>query len=93
MTIEWANKVYSKLGLTILPDFKSNVEDNFGTIFEEIDFVGQSPEISAKHINSWISESTHGEIKDLILPRGCHYNHSPTLQTMVLFEDSFFRYG
>ncbi len=61
-----ANRLYTKTGFQIQPEFSKGVKDNFLAEVEQLDFV--QTVASAATINGWVEKTTHGKIKDLIPP-------------------------
>lgn len=62
--LQFANKLFLKSGLNILPDFKNVSVEDFQSDIEAVDF--SQAEAAAQTINSWVSENTHQRIRDLI---------------------------
>ena len=67
-TLAIANKIFTKLGLTVDENYITKTKDYYGGAFEQLCF-GREPEKSRKHINEWVEKHTRDKIKDL-LPAG-----------------------
>ncbi|KAL0276179.1 UNVERIFIED_CONTAM: hypothetical protein PYX00_003801 [Menopon gallinae] len=89
VTMEWGTRLYPKKGLTILPEFKTNIEENFGTQFDEIDYKEVPPAESAGRINSWISELTRGQITDLVEPHMVNPDAIMLMVNVMFFKGSW----
>lgn len=63
-----ANRIFTKLGLTVDDAYKASSNHYYGSDIELLDFVGE-PEQSRQYINKWVEEQTMGKIQDL-LPAG-----------------------
>ncbi len=58
-----ANSVWYKKGLKVNPEFLKENESYFGAKVEALNFLNPT----ASHtINSWASQATHGEVKDIV---------------------------
>jgi serpin B len=64
MTLEIANKVFSQINYSILPEYKAVAEKFFLSGAQELDFADD--EGSRKVINDWVELKTNNKIKDLI---------------------------
>lgn len=64
MTLEMANKVFSQINYSILPEYRAVAEKFFLSGAQELDFA--DGEGSRKVINSWVESKTNNKIKDLI---------------------------
>jgi serpin B len=64
MTLEIANKVFSQMNYSILPEYMAVAEKSFLSGAQELDFADS--EGSRKVINSWVESKTNNKIKDLI---------------------------
>ncbi|PNF36971.1 Leukocyte elastase inhibitor A [Cryptotermes secundus] len=64
MTLEIANKVFSQINYSILPEYRAVAEKFFLSGAQELDFA--DGEGSRKVINSWVESKTNNKIKDLI---------------------------
>jgi len=63
-TLETVNRVYSKPGFDLKPDFTKTLTTYFGSPVEQLDFT-QSDK-AADTINSFVKDKTRGKITDLI---------------------------
>ncbi|KAJ9580241.1 hypothetical protein L9F63_004114 [Diploptera punctata] len=62
--LEFANKVYIENGFPIQESFRSVAVQDFQAGIENIEF--KQAQQAADDINDWVSENTHGRIKDLV---------------------------
>ena len=64
-TLSIANRIFSKLGLTIDEGYKVKSKEYYGSGVELLDFEGDA-ETSRKHINGWVESQTRNKIRDLL---------------------------
>jgi serpin B len=64
MTLEIANKVFSQINQSILPEYRAVAEKFFLSGVQELDFADS--EGSRKVINTWVESKTNNKIKNLI---------------------------
>jgi serpin B len=84
MTLEIANKVFSRINSRILPEYVAVAEKYFLSGAKELDFA--DGEGSRKIINSWVESKTNNKIKDLI-PSGILNNNT----RLVLVNAVYFK--
>lgn len=65
-TLNIANKVYLKTGLSIKPEFRDIVVGKFHSDVDPVDFTQKQQ--AANQMNHWVEENTNQKIKNLISP-------------------------
>jgi serpin B len=65
-TLETVNRVYAKTGFQLKKEFSDIVDQYFGAKVQQLDFSKSAQ--AASTINSFVAETTHDKIKDLISP-------------------------
>lgn len=63
--LEIANAVFGRKGLELTDAFQKTIETSFAGGIRAVDFEG-NPDQAADTINGWVSEKTHGKIKEVL---------------------------
>jgi serine protease inhibitor len=63
VTMEIANSIWYRAGLTVLAEFVSAVESSFNAVVTALDFSAPG---AADTINTWVSDKTHGKIPSIV---------------------------
>ena len=64
--LEFTTKAFADSNLQLKSDFNQTLVNDFDSDIESIDF--SNSHNSSEHINSWVSQSTHGRITKLFTP-------------------------
>jgi serpin B len=65
ITLNIANRLFAQEDYDFRQDFLSLVKQNYGAVFEPLDFV-VDPAAATRHINHWVADQTRDKIRDLI---------------------------
>ncbi|XP_066600167.1 serpin B6-like isoform X3 [Prorops nasuta] len=79
-----ANKIYTKEGFAIKPEFKAATENVFKSVSESVDF--SQADAAAQKINGWASAQTHDRIKEIV-----NANDLGPLTALVLLNAVYFK--
>lgn len=64
VTLETANRIYAQVNYDILPEFHNKTQKHFGASTELVNFANSGE--AAQKINTWVKDTTHEKITDLI---------------------------
>ncbi|EDW46675.1 GM20905 [Drosophila sechellia] len=79
-----ANRIFVAQRFKLAQAYQDLVSKNFAAAAENVNFT-QSAD-TAKHINSWVEEQTHQQIKDLIAPDSLDADTSAILVNAIYFK-------
>ncbi|KAK4883159.1 hypothetical protein RN001_006478 [Aquatica leii] len=79
-----ANKIYTKMGISLKDDFKTLAENTFKADIQNINF--DNKEAATKEINEWVETKTHNKIKDLLSDDSIKPNTAAILVNAIYFK-------
>ncbi|KAK4872897.1 hypothetical protein RN001_014926 [Aquatica leii] len=86
-TLNSANRIYLQHDYKIREDFKSIAQNSFSADVKNIDFKKKVD--AAGEINLWVSDQTHGKIKDLIDPEMFTEDSRSVLVNALYFKSTW----
>jgi serpin B len=84
ITLNIANKIYPRQGLSIKNDFLVELKNVFQSSIEEMDY--SNPTLAASLINSWVANQTNNKIENLLNPEIIDENTAMILINAIYFK-------
>jgi len=82
--LKYANRIFVTQRFELTQTYQDLVSKNFAAAAENVNFTQKAD--TAKHINSWVEEQTHQQIKDLIAPESLDADTSAILVNAIYFK-------
>jgi serpin B len=87
LTLDIANKIYTKQGINVKKKFLDNIEKTFSSYLHPIDFT--NPSFAANLINSWVALQTNNKIQNLVTSDMIDEKTAMILINAVYFKGSW----